>query len=148
MTATTLSRSARVASISTLDVYLKPKLAKDAKIDLASILAGKTGKDSAKNKPLIKLGLDKAVAGKLAKDADISDVIEMLDHLDDVVDEGEMTPRGADATGPLSRSALAKDRQSGDCGLCAVQAPILFPSIPEAAGRWRWPDRRRRRGRR
>lgn len=96
MTATTLSRSARVASIA-LDVYLRPKLATDAKIDLAKILAGTTGKNWASQKPKIKLGLDAAVKDKLAKDADISDVTEaVLNRLDDVVSDEEMTPKKAE----------------------------------------------------
>jgi hypothetical protein len=86
-----LSKSARVASIA-LDTYLRPKLAKDAKIDLGKILTGQTGKEWSANKPKIKIALDAAVAGKLAKDADITDVIEMLDRLDDVVDEEDVTP--------------------------------------------------------
>lgn len=95
MTATTLSRSARVASIA-LDVYLRPKLATDAKIDLAKILAGTTGKNWASQKPKIKLGLDAAVKDKLAKDAEISDVTDMLDRLDDVIGDEEMTPERAE----------------------------------------------------
>lgn len=86
-----LSKSARVASIA-LDAYLRPKLAKDAKIDLGKILTGQTGKEWPANKPKIKIALDAAVVGKLAKDADIADVIEMLDRLDDVVDEEDVTP--------------------------------------------------------
>lgn len=95
MTATTLSRSARVASIA-LDVYLRPKLATDAKIDLAKILAGTTGKNWASQKPKIKLGLDAAVKDKLAKDAEISDVTAILDRLDDVIGDEEMTPKKAE----------------------------------------------------
>jgi len=120
MEATPLPRSVRVAAIA-LDAYLRPKLAKDAKIDLDTLLTGKTGKAWVTSKPQIKLGLDAAVKGKLAKDADISDVIEMLDRLDDVVDEEEndMTPRAADATGALSEDeeatyqSLAKRRAEG-----------------------------------
>lgn len=119
MTATTLPRSVQVAAIA-LDTYLRPKLVKDVKIDLSKLLIGKTGKSWATSKPQIKLGLDAAVKDKLAKDADISDVIEMLDRLDDVVDEEEEpTPRGSDATGELSEDeeaqyqALAKRRPSG-----------------------------------
>lgn len=105
----TLNRSARVASIA-LDAFLRPKLIKGANIDLSKIVHGMTGKEWKGNKPKIKLALDAAVTGKLAKDADIADVIEMLDRLDDVVDEEEdVTPRGAgaDTTGPLSQDEEA-----------------------------------------
>lgn len=92
MTATTLSRSARVASIA-LDAYLRPKLAKDQTIDLAKILAGTTGKEWTSNKPKIRVALDAAVKGKLAQDADIGDVSEWLDRLDDVVGDEDIVPK-------------------------------------------------------
>jgi hypothetical protein len=95
MTATTLSRSARVASIA-LDAYLRPKLAKDQKVDLAKILVGTTGKEWVSNKPQIKVALDAAVKGKLVQDADITDVGEWLDRLDDVVGDEDPTPRAKD----------------------------------------------------
>jgi uncharacterized protein len=62
--------------------YLAPKLAQDAKIDLAPIVAGKFDKRA------IARGLDAAVAGKLAEDANIYDVTHLLDAIDGMaVDE-------------------------------------------------------------
>lgn len=81
-----LSRKALLAS-GALRAYLKPKIAADAKIDFAPMLATVNAKNWKAQKPRIKVALDAAVKGKLAKDADIEDVIEMLDTLDDVTDE-------------------------------------------------------------
>ena len=82
-----LSRSALLAGTA-LRTYLKPKMATDAKLDLTPIVAKvKGGKAWKAEKPAIKAALDKALKGKLAADADIGDVIELLDQLDDVAEE-------------------------------------------------------------
>lgn len=94
MTATTLPRSVRVAAIA-LDTYLRPKLIKDAKLDLGKLLTGMTGKAWATSKPQIKLGLDAALKDKLAKDANISDVDTLLNQLDDVVSDEDPMPKAA-----------------------------------------------------
>jgi hypothetical protein len=70
-----------------LAVYLNPKMAADAKVDLAAMLKGVDAKNWISHKPKIKTALDAAVKGKLAQDADIADVIEMLDQLDSITDE-------------------------------------------------------------
>src|ERR1019366_343074 len=62
--------------------YLAPKLAQDAKIDLSPLVMGKF------NKSAIAIGLQAATAGKLAMDADINDVKQLLDAIDGIaVDE-------------------------------------------------------------
>ena len=94
MSATALPRSGLVAAIA-LGTYLRPKLAKDTKIDFGPVLAGKTGKAWATSKSEIKLGLDAAVKDKLAKDADISDVDWVLNQLDDVVGDEDPMPSNA-----------------------------------------------------
>ncbi len=67
--------------------YLAPLLAKDAKIDLMPIFKDLTRADF-KAKP-VAMALDSALKGQLAKDADISHVAEMLDHLERAkADEG------------------------------------------------------------
>ena len=60
--------------------YLNPVLAKDAKINLLPIFKDIKRKDF-KAKPVI-MALDAALKGKLAQDADMSHVAEMLDHLE------------------------------------------------------------------
>ena len=87
-----------------LTVFLQPKLAKDAKLDLPAILKDVTGKNYAEQKTPI---LD-ALKPHLAKDAKIEDVHNFLDSLDKeqpvediekeaaVVDEPEAEPKGMD----------------------------------------------------
>jgi hypothetical protein len=75
-----LSRQALIAS-GALGAYLPPKMATDAKLDFNSILKGVTAKNWKASKAKIKVALDKALEGKLAADADISDVVEMLNRL-------------------------------------------------------------------
>lgn len=81
-----LSRQALLAS-GALRTYLRPKLAADTKLDLDPILLPVTSKNWRDQKAKIKAALDSALAGKLAKDADISDIIDILEELDDAVDK-------------------------------------------------------------
>jgi len=79
-----LSRKAAVAK-GAIMITLAPKLAQDAKkIDLDSVLQGVTQKNFKDKKASILEGLTAACKGKLAQDADISDVVQLLDNLDDV----------------------------------------------------------------
>ena len=96
-TATAMSRKALFAS-GALRAFLRPKLAQDAKIDLAKIMAGTTAANWKTQKAKIHKALGAATKGKLAQDADLEDVIEMLDTLDDVTDE--IGPELADKTDP------------------------------------------------
>lgn len=80
-----LSRQGLLAS-GALRAYLLPKMAADAKIDLNPILKPVTGKNWKSQKPRIKAALDKALDGKLAKDADLEDLLGLLDALEDVPD--------------------------------------------------------------
>lgn len=68
-----------------LAVYLKPKLAQDARIDLGPIVAGVTAKNFQAQIPGIVLGLMKSTRGKLAADADISDVAEVVEMLAEIL---------------------------------------------------------------
>jgi hypothetical protein len=90
-----LSRQALLVS-GALRAYLQTKMASDAKFDLSPVVAKVTGKAWKSDKPKMKVVLDAAVKSgklKLAADADITDVIELLDQLDDAVEEvAEETP--------------------------------------------------------
>jgi hypothetical protein len=81
-----ISRKAALA-MGALTPYLAGKLAADAKISILPTLATVTAKTWAADKTRIKIALDAACKGKLAVDADLEDVIELLDTLDDVTDE-------------------------------------------------------------
>ncbi|WP_454813777.1 DUF2213 domain-containing protein [Labrys neptuniae] len=88
--ATVLTRKGAVAQ-SALMVYLRPKLAQDAKIDLKPILAGLTSKNFADKRGTIIEDVKKATAGKLAADAKLDDIGIPLDIAQD-----DMDPRGED----------------------------------------------------
>jgi chemotaxis protein histidine kinase CheA len=88
--------------------YLAPLLAKDAKIDLMPIFKDVTRKNfKAKT---VSMALDSALKGRLAKDADISHVAEMLDHLERAKPE-----EGADeAASDPEKKAMEKAATAGD----------------------------------
>ena len=88
MTKPVLSRKATMVQ-GALAVYLQPKLAADAKIDLASILSGVTSANLKDKSSGIVSGLTEALKGKMAKDAMITDLPRVMDSLVDVpVTEG------------------------------------------------------------
>lgn len=64
--------------------YLTPKLAADAQIDLSPVLTGVNRGNFKAQKASIASGLAKATKGKLAQDATLDDVTELLDTLDTV----------------------------------------------------------------
>jgi uncharacterized protein len=78
-----LTRKGAVA-MGALMIALKPKLAMDAKIDLAPLFKGVTAKNFKEKKPAIVEGLTTLAAGKLAQDASINDVAALLDSLDGI----------------------------------------------------------------
>lgn len=88
---TALSRRAAYTS-GALMAYLRPKMAADAKLDLKPIIAGVTGKDWAQQKAKLVTALDAALKGKLAKDADVRDLAQMLDQLEEGVNAEDDLP--------------------------------------------------------
>ena len=87
-----------------LRAYLGPKLAADAKINLRPVVKAMSDKTWAAGKLRLKSALDRAVKGKLAQDADIEDVIQLLDSLDDVAEEvaAAVDPGASAATVPAA----------------------------------------------
>lgn len=88
--------------------YLLPKLATDAKLDLNPLLEGITAKNYKGQKAKLVLNITNATKGKLAQDAELGDVIELLDSLDDVtdgdVDEDVIAEAAAEAGGEAAES--------------------------------------------
>jgi 8-oxo-dGTP pyrophosphatase MutT (NUDIX family) len=78
-----LSRKASVAQ-GALMMFLRPKLAKDAKIDFGPVLTGLTSKNFKDKKPALVTGVTNLTKGKLAKDANIEGLVELIDALGDV----------------------------------------------------------------
>lgn len=78
MTKTVLSRKALFASAS-IAAALAPKLAQDAKVDFAAPFVGVSAKNIESEKPNILKKLQAALKGKLAMDADLNGVAQLLD---------------------------------------------------------------------
>lgn len=88
---------------------LAPKLAQDAKLNLGPILKGVTAKNFATKRDGIIAGITKATAGKLAQDADIEDLADLLDAFKDVEPaEDEDMPKAAVDAEPDDKSAKMK----------------------------------------
>lgn len=117
--AAVLSRKASVAK-GALIVHLRPKLAADAQIDLTPILQDVTQENFGEKKAGILSGLKTALKGKLAKDADIADVTELLDALEECEElDGEVD--GMDEGTPdnfLKKKMSAEDKATYD-SMCA-----------------------------
>lgn len=70
-----------------LDTYLRPRLAQDTELKVLPFLLGVTSKNFASKIPSIVSGLKVAAKGKLAQDADLEDVGEVLEAIADLKPE-------------------------------------------------------------
>ncbi|GJD63762.1 DUF2213 domain-containing protein [Methylobacterium frigidaeris] len=86
MAKTALTRAAAHTQ-GALSMYLRPKLAQDAKVDIGPLVADLTKKNFKQRRPVLALGLIGATHGKLAKDSDLGDVEEMLDRVEEAVED-------------------------------------------------------------
>jgi uncharacterized protein len=128
--ATTVSKLSKKAVMAkgALLAVLKPKMAADAApIDLDSILAGVKRKNWLAKKP----GIVAAIKPHLAQDADLADVVELLDKLDGENPDGEVAEDDVD---PKCAEILAMLRgKISDEDLAAVQAKLSAPgAAPQA----------------
>jgi len=89
-----MSRQAAVA-IGFLSSVIRPQLAADAKLDLRPIFAGVTAKNFKERKKAIGSALTKSLKGKLATDATIGEVAELLDMIEAHGVEPGPAPGGA-----------------------------------------------------
>lgn len=99
MTKVKLSRTG-AAAYGALVTNLRPKMAKDTKLGLASAFVGVTAQNFKERIPGIKLALDGALKGKLANDAEAGEIVKaaakLLDMfqpeaMDDELDDPDMT---------------------------------------------------------
>lgn len=67
-----------------LSVFLKPRIAKDAKLDFGKLLGSVTAKNFASKKGAIVAGVKEQTRGKLAKDANVDGLVTLLDALEDI----------------------------------------------------------------
>ena len=110
MTKPVLSRRASLVA-GGLAVYLLPKLATDAKIDLPDFLKGLSSKNAKTEIPKIAAAITKALDGKLAKDATLADIGKQMDAMADMpVEEGA----DADPNSGLPMSAEEMKKQTMD----------------------------------
>lgn len=116
---TRLSRLGLVASGAVM-TYLAPKLAMDAKVEIAPVFSGITSKNFGDKRGVVTERLRKLTAGKLAQDASLEDLTQLLDtleaHSDEVADEDET----AGATDPSNklRSFLQDKLSPEDMAAC------------------------------
>lgn len=143
-----LTRRAALLASGAIRAYLVPKLAQDAKIDLTAALKPVTAARWKAGKPALVKALTAATKGKLAQDADIADVVELLDQLDDTVaevaDTDDLTPAADDDDGAESddmsmdddvmakvKAILGPDADDEKCkALCALLKPAVAQDVP------------------
>lgn len=100
-----------LAAMGALNLYLKPRLAQDASISLP-FLKGITAKNFHTSRAQITKDIKALCAGKIATDADIDDIGEVLDQIDALADKGrEALGEPAEGDPDLDTSAMpeAKD---------------------------------------
>jgi hypothetical protein len=94
-----------------LAIYLQPKLATDAKIDLPDFLKGVSSKNYKAEAPKVVAAITQALDGKLAKDATLADIGKQMDAMAAVpMEEGA----DADPNSGLPMSAEELKKQTMD----------------------------------
>jgi hypothetical protein len=109
----TMSRQAALA-IGILAPYVKSKLAFDQSIDLRPLFTGVTARTWDEDKCKILKGIQRACKGRLARDASIGSVAELLDLISDVVTEDEAVEQGVHNTMIKTARVKAKDGSWGN----------------------------------
>jgi hypothetical protein len=84
--------------------HIRPLMAQDAKIDLKPAFAGVTAKNFKAKIPDMAAGIVKATRGKMAVDAEVSDLVELLDALSG---EAPLAGLEGDAEGDLDEGVGA-----------------------------------------
>lgn len=99
-----------------LAAFLAPKLAADAQIDIGPALRGVDAKNYGSKKATIASRLQSITKGKLAADADLGEVAELLEQLEDVQSVGEDCTEAKDAeeTDEEKAAKTASDAEEDD----------------------------------
>lgn len=127
MTKLVLSRKATMVQ-GALAVFLRPKLAQDAKIDLAPMLVGVSDKTFKAKSPDLVTAITKALEGKLAKDANLADLPKVMDELSDVpVQEG----LDADPNSGLPMGEAEFKKKTMDADPCATIQQLLQGKVDD-----------------
>jgi uncharacterized protein len=90
----TLSRGAAIAKGAIL-TYLRSKLAQDAKLDVTPFLADVTASNFKIKVPVIAAAVKGAAQGKLAKDANLDDLPDMLNGMNNLQEQDGLDPSAA-----------------------------------------------------
>ena len=124
---TVLSRRA-VHILGALMVALQPRMAQDAKLDLTPVLKGVTAKNFKDRKVGILTGLKDATKNKLAKDANLDDVTQLLDALEqcDVAEGVDADPTTGEPMEALPKPVAA------DAGMPAALLTFLKGKLSDA----------------
>ena len=108
MQKTALSRAAAHTQ-GALSMYLRSKIAQDAKVDIRPLVDGLTAKNFKSRRPILALGLKGATSGHLAQDADLDDVEQMLDAVEEAVEDLKDTVEDVPGADPADPAPEAKD---------------------------------------
>lgn len=108
MNKTVLSRKAAFCA-GALAYYLRPKLAQDAKIDIVTSLKDVNTKNFAEKKGAVIASITKELEGKLAKDASIEDMPKVMDSLQDVPIEDDLSTAPNSGALPLKQPTVDDD---------------------------------------
>ena len=111
-----LSRRAGVALLATA-AFLRPRLAQDATLDLRPAFRGVTAKNYSDRKASIVASLGDLTRGRLAKDATIGEVAELLDMIESHGVEGEdddMPEPMSDAAEEIGEKFAEKDAMDAE----------------------------------
>lgn len=117
-----------------LFAYLRPKLAQDAKVDFKPILANVTDTNFAKSKGVIVERVKKATAGKLAQDADIGDLVQLLNGLEGAgAEEVHAVEDAPDAPVDMPVEAIGEEPkpEGVDAGIEELKAFLVSKGMSE-----------------
>ncbi|MDX3986159.1 MAG: DUF2213 domain-containing protein [Achromobacter sp.] len=126
-----------VAVAAGLRVYLRPKLAQDAALgDLGPLVKGLTAKNFASERPRLVRAVEGRFKGKLAQDADLSDLVEVIDAFSDPADPIVAGDEEDPETPPVAENAdlMAKMRDMISAKLGAEEAERIMQAIGEPSG--------------
>jgi hypothetical protein len=95
-------------ALGALATHLKPRLAQDAKLDLAPLLEGVNGNNFKARRDGIVTGIKAAATGKLAKDANLDDVVDVLEAVAAMAPAEDMEPNSG---APVAGKTPGKDEE-------------------------------------
>jgi hypothetical protein len=110
-----------------LVVYLKNKLAADAKIDLRPVLSGLTTKNFKARQGKLAHDVKKLTTGKLAADASIDDVAEVIEALAEILPEE--VPEVVEGMGGTEEPSDVNTDEDGDDD---IAAKLRAAGVPDA----------------